>query len=98
MENYPNVGLEGMFAQCVICGSRRGGIKEQVVDNSLTFKVTDPNDIKRCLRKLDEMSEEEYNDICKKQMDKFNVLNTQEVYFRKLQDALSGTSITEKKE
>ena len=98
VENYPNVGLEGTLAQCVICGSDRGGIKEQVVDNSLTFKVTDPNDIKRCLRKLDEMSEEEYNDICKKQMDKFNVLNTQEVYFRKLQDVLSGTSITKKKE
>lgn len=98
VENYPNVGLEGMLAQCVVCGSRRGGIKEQVVDDSLTFEVTDPNDIKRCLRKLDEMSEEKYNDICKLQMAKFFSVNTQEVYFRKLQDAISGTSITEKKE
>lgn len=86
MENYPNTALEGMLTDCIVCGSDRGGIPEMVVSRNLLFDVLDPEDIKRCLRYLDCMSEYERIQLCNIQKAKILENNTPEAYLGKLAD------------
>lgn len=88
VENYPNVGLEGALAQCLVCGSDRGGIPEEIFDDNLIFDVRNQEDIKKCLHYLDEMPISLYQTICDKQIRHFEENNTQEIYMCKLNGLL----------
>lgn len=86
MENYPTTAIEGIYGECIVCGSNRGGVPELVEEKELIFDVTDIEDLQRCLMRLNDMSNEEYNKICKHQLEAFSNRNTPEAYFKRLLD------------
>ncbi len=84
IENYPNVALEGIYTECVVCGSNRGGIPELITDKRLLFDVLKPKEIVDCLHFLDEMDSSTREEICKQQMNNFSKHNTPAIYLESL--------------
>lgn len=84
MENYPTTAIEGILGKCIVCGSDRGGVPELVVDKRLIFDVCNRADIERCLRIVNDMNSNEYDVICKRQIQQFVLRNMPGSYFEKL--------------
>lgn len=84
LENYPTTAIEGIYGKCVVCGSNRGGVPELIADEKLIFDVMNENEIKECFLKIDNMSTNDYRDVCEKQLEMFLQNNEPEVFFGKL--------------
>lgn len=81
-ENYPNTALEGIWSECVVCGSNRGGIPEIIAEENLIFDIFNQEQVENCLKKIDLMTEEERKEICKKQKKQFMNTNTPDKYLK----------------
>jgi glycosyltransferase involved in cell wall biosynthesis len=90
MENYPTTAMEGALGECVVCGSDRGGVPELVLCDELLFDVSSVEEIKKTLKRINDMNTEEYENICRKQKEKFYLNNTPEIYFSKLFSLISS--------
>lgn len=88
MENYPNTALEGLISECVVCGSNRGGISEIVLETELLFDILDKDQVKDCLKYIDQMTETERKRICERQKEQFYKKNTDEIYIQNLIELL----------
>lgn len=84
IENYPNTVLEGFATDCVVIGSNRGGIPEQIGDQKCLFDVMDQDDIIRRLNYVYGLSEEERIHIYDRQKAYLKSHNRQEDYFSRI--------------
>lgn len=84
IENYPNTVLEGFAHDCIVIGSNRGGISEQINDRKCLFDATDIKDIIRVLKDVDAADETEYESIINRQRGYLQKHNTPEIYYAKL--------------
>lgn len=94
MENYPTTAIEGIYSRCVVCGSNRGGVPELVCDRKLLFDVMDTKELKKCLLELNNMTDDEYERICNKQMCMFKKNNMPDIYFEKIINVFKEISVT----
>lgn len=84
LENYPNVVLEAMAHRVIPIGSKRGGIPELIRDDRLLFDVTNPNDIVRAMKYVQEMDPDEYQQLTQESYMYVLENNNQELYYEKL--------------
>lgn len=84
IENYPNTVLEGFATDCIVLGSDRGGIPEQVNDSNRIFDVMNLEDILRVLNYSYSLKEREIEEILKKQHNYLNEHNRLDVYYNKI--------------
>lgn len=93
LENYPNTVLEGFATECIVLGSNRGGIPEQIETQECIFDVLNTKDIVRALEFAFSLNDEERFLILEKQKDYLRKHNTQDVYYRKVINILKENGI-----
>ncbi len=93
IENYPNTVLEGFATECIVLGSNRGGMTEQIQDKNCIFDVMNINDIIKSLNYSYNLAEEERRHILKEQYNYLETHNKQEDYYKKIIDILKKERI-----
>lgn len=86
MENYPNTVLEAMAAECLVLGSKRGGIPEILEGRGLLFDVLKHKETVDALNRSYFMSEAEYIDITRKAKKFIIENNNKDRYYKKIMD------------
>ena len=84
MENYPNTVLEGFATKCIVLGSNRGGMIEQINDNNRIFDVMNIDNVIQVLNYSYNLSEKEKKNIYEKQQKYLEEHNTLEDYYNKI--------------
>ena len=89
MENYATVILEGFSKKVYIIGSDRGGNKELLSnDRGTTFDILDNDDIKRAMKKVMNISSEDYRKIVNKNYEYVKTNNSQDVYYCRIMETI----------
>jgi len=85
LENYPTTVLEGILGGNVVIASNRGGTAEILDDGrGLIFDILDENSIYNVLEKSYNLTEDEYNNICKKAFEYVLNNNSYDTYYEKI--------------
>lgn len=92
-ENYPNTALEAIINKCIVIGSNRGGIPEIVNDNRFTFNPNNSKEIFDVLDRVQEISENEFEEIVNKNYINLQKNNSSEIYLKKIINILEEEKI-----
>lgn len=84
IENYPNTVLEGFATDCIVLGSDRGGMTEQIGDEKRIFDVMNIEEIIETLNYSYNLSEEEKRNILEQQHKYLETHNKQEDYYNRV--------------
>lgn len=92
-ENGPYSAIESLQLGRPIIGADIGGIPELIKNNGVLFKSGSVNELHNALLKIENMSEEEYENMKKASVQLFKETYTKEVHYKMLKDVYKKVGI-----
>lgn len=90
MENYPNTALEAAATGCMILGSERGGMREIIGSDRFIFEILNQESIIEKMEIAYQISQEEYEEITRYQIERVRRENSTELYYQRLMECFSN--------